>query len=691
MSNKKSVVFTIITTVVVPLLFFALLESSLRLLGLGTDHNYFHTVTIDGNTYYQENPAFANQFYPASLNVGPLQNTFSATPSDTRLRVYVLGGSAAMGFPHKNHGFDRLLATQLRALFPNREVDVINTAMTAVNSHVVYEVARTLPANSADVAIVLMGNNEVVGPYGPGTFNENFLSSMAAIRAFQALKRTRLWQLTTSAVAEINADDAKGDLEWRGMQMFVDHGVAATDPRMNAVYRHFETNLQDTIMTLRDKGMHVLVSTVPVNLRHSAPFLSMSSETLSREEQQNVKTLRELAHAQALKGHWAEAQGLWEKAIALDPNYADAHFQLATSLENQGNYDRAQRRYARALDLDALRFRADTQINEIIRRVTSNYPDENVHLIDSAQAFQNASAPYTPGWNMLIEHVHYNFNGHALLAASFAQAVAQPIDESAPSRLLSNEEAAARIGFPNHETIANIKKMRAMAAQPPFPGQSNYSDYLAFLDSALSRFTEEVGSPKDVFNRRQAVVAEGKGDWKLHFEMAALARYLRDKNAQYYHLEQLFQLYPHNRESQMNFANLLSQDDRWAEVIPLLNRSLNYTRGKEALIAETVGWLGTAHLKVGETDTAIELLESIPRDYPNQIGMTLRAYGNLIKHGVDSGDTAATQHYLQAVSNYADQLVASGRSSAYPMLAQRMAQLMTMGGNADAAQQWEHR
>ena len=197
-----------------------------------------------------------------------------------------------------------------------------------------------------------------------------------------------------------------------------------------------------------------------------------------------------------------------------------------------------------------------------------------------------------------------------------------------------------------------------------------------------------MGSPRDVFNKRQKVLAEGKADWKLHFEMAALARYLRDKDAQYDHLKRLFQLYPHNRESYMNLAKLLSQDDRWDEVIPILNRSLHYTRDRKELVAETQGWLGTAYLKVGETEKAIELLESIPKDYPEQIGMSLRAYGNLIKHSVDSGNTRATQRYVQAVSTYADRLVASGASNNYPMLGQRMAQLMEMGGDKDAGTKW---
>ena len=688
MSNTRNTLFTIITVVVIPLLFFVLVELTLRLVGVGTHYQYFNQIDIDGEAFYQENPDFADQFYPPSLNVGPLQNTFAAERSDDRLRVFVLGGSAAMGFPHKNHGVDRLLAAQLRSLFPNRDVEVVNTAMTSVNSHVVYQVAQTLPSESADVAVILMGNNEVVGPYGPGTFNQNFLSSLSAIRALQALKRTRLWQLLDSSLAEVQSSDAKADLEWQGMQMFVDNGVAKDDPRMSAVYEHFEGNLRDIIDTLNAKGMHVVLSTVPVNLRQSAPFLSISRDDLSVSDEAKLTALRARAEAQALNGRWREAQDLWQQAIALDAGHADSHFQLATSLENLGEFELARSHYERALDLDGLRFRADTGINAIIERVAREYDASNVSFVHSSKGFDRASAPYAPGWDLLVEHVHYDFSGNAVLARIFARAIARHLSPTTPPKLLKPEEVAARIGFPNHETIENLKNLQGMAKQPPFPGQSNYQDYLAFLATELSAVTAEVGEPKDVVRRRQQVLVDGEGDWKLHFEMTALARHLKNKQAQYYHLDQLFKLYPHNRESYINLATLLSQDGRWAEVIPLLERSLSYTRGREELVVEAVGWLGTAHLKTGNTEKATELLLSIPEDYPHQIGMSLRAYGNLIKHSSDSRDAQATEHYLTSLENYANTLVASGASESYPRLNQRMTQLMTMGGDKAGAARW---
>jgi len=687
--NTKHLTFTIITAVVIPLLFFVLLEVILIALGVGTHYRYFNTINIDGKSYYQENPDFADQFYPPSLNVGPLQNTFAKEPTDDRLRVFVLGGSAAMGFPHKNHGVDRLLAAQLNALFPDKEVEVINTAMTSVNSHVVYQVAETLPRNSADVAVILMGNNEVVGPYGPGTFNQNFLSSLSAIRSLQALKRTRLWQWLDNAFQEVQVGDAKADLEWQGMQMFVENGVAESDPRMGDVYEHFDANLRDIIDVLSNKGMHVVLSTVPVNLRHSAPFMSLQDESLSAEQRKQASDLRELATAQSRNQKWEAAAVLWQEVVELDPMHADSHFQLATTLERQGDYAGARRHFNRALDLDALRFRADTKINELVKAAAKDYPDSVLSFVDSAAAFDRASAPFAPGWESLVEHVHYTFSGNDILARVFARAIATHIEDSRPQGVLSSEQVAERIGYPNHETIQNIQNLQGMAEQPPFPGQSNYQDYLAHMAVELSKIKGEVGEPKDVVRRRQKVLTEGTADWKVHFEMAALAKYLKNKQAQYYHLTTLNKVYPHNRESQMNLATLLSQDGRWAEAIPVLERSLSYTRGREQQVVEALGWLGTAKLRVGDADEAVALLESIPRDYPEQIGFSLRAYGNLIKHASDQGDRTAVEDYLEEVQAYATRLKNSGLADNYPMLGRRMAQLLTMGGDKAAASQWQ--
>ena len=282
---------------------------------------------------------------------------------------------------------------------PSKKIEVINTAMTSVNSHVVYAVANSIPKNSADFAVILMGNNEVVGPYGPGTFIQNYMGNITLIRGLQALKRTRIWQALDGLILKIRPTDAKEDLEWEGMQMFTNHGVSYDDPRMESVYSHYEDNLTDIIETLQDKGMHVLLSSVPVNLRNSAPFLSVHQAGLSDGQLNQWRELMTAGSISAGQKRWADAVTNFEAAIEIDPDYADAYFRLATAYENLDELEKAKSHYERALDLDALRFRADTRINQIVKDVAASIEDDDFSFVDSAAAFEQTSEPYQPGWN----------------------------------------------------------------------------------------------------------------------------------------------------------------------------------------------------------------------------------------------------------------------------------------------------
>ena len=696
MAVIKNSVFTLISAVIIPCGFFVLLEGVLTLANVGTDYAYFHEKEIDGRRYYQENPNFADQFYPKALNIGPLPNTFSVVPQSDSLRVLVLGGSAAQGFPYRNHGVDRALAAQLRALFPNRKVEVVNTAMTSVNSHVVYAVARSLPDQSADVAVILMGNNEVVGPYGPGTLNQSVLSDLSMIRALQSLKRTRIWQLLEPTLAVGVNNDALQELEWQGMEMFSENAVTASDPRMQNVYDHYRDNLADTVTTLREKGMQVVVSNVPVNLRHSAPFLSMHEGGLSSADTARWERHYEAAKAAFADENWQTAIDALQASLEIDGGYADVHFRLAQAYEQIAAFDLAAQHFDSALRFDALRFRADSAINDIIREVVGSHPDTGVGFVDSEATFKSVSAPLMPGWDLFLEHVHYDFPATALLARQMAVAIyalqsGQRLEngnaKSAP-QLLTEAEVAARIGFPNHETIDNIKNLQGMIKRPPFPGQSNYGELNAFLDAKLRAVTEDVGSPQAVLSRREEVVTAGVGDWRLHFELAALAEHLGNRRLQRHHLERLMALYPHNRESYINMAELLSVQGNWAEVIPYLTRSLHYTRGDPERIASTLAWLGTANLKLGQYDEGRDILLSVPDDHPEQVVLSLRAYGNLIKYHHERGETDAVDEYLAITEKYASQAIHSGLLAQHPQINRRVAQIMAMVGRQDDARRW---
>ena len=165
--------------------------------------------------------------------------------------------------------------------------------------------------------------------------------------------------------------------------MFVDNGVAEDDPRMSAVYEHFEGNLRDIVDTLHAKGMHVVLSTVPVNLRQSAPSCPSVGMTSLRATRPTSRTRarRSAGAERSLAGGTGSVAtgnltGCWSCRLA---------FQLATSLEKLGEFALARTHYERALDLDGLRFRADTRINTIIERVAREYDSSNVSFVHSSR------------------------------------------------------------------------------------------------------------------------------------------------------------------------------------------------------------------------------------------------------------------------------------------------------------------
>lgn len=687
-SKAKNAVFTFITIFCVPLLFFVLVELGLRALGVGKSFEYFRKIDINGQLHYQENPGFADQFYPPSLGIGPAENTFAVKRSPDLLRVYILGESAALGFPHKNHGLDRLLAAQLQAALPSRKIEVINTAMTSVNSHVIYAAAKSIPENSADFAVILMGNNEVVGPYGPGTFNQNFLGNITLIRGIQALKRTRIWQAMNSLMQKARPADAQQELQWEGMQMFAEYAVPHDDPRMQGVYGNYEENLVGIIETLRAKGMNVVLSSVPVNLRNSAPFLSVHNRNLSQDQREQWRQSTRQGAQSAGEGNWDDAIAHFQAARAIDPDYADTHFRLAAAYENARQFQQARTHYERALDLDALRFRTDTQINGIIRRVAAGSGNDAFSFVDSAAAFEQASQPFQPGWNLLLEHVHYDFAGTNIIATEISRSIISNLGGINAYQPLPGVEVARRVGYPNFDTVEEVQNLQRMIQRPPFPGQSNYAELRQFLDRKLQGMIEEVGSSTAVLQRRREVADAGLADWKVHFELAVLSQRLRDMPAMYYHLNKILELYPHNRETYMKMAEALSKEGKWGEAIPYLEQSLNYTRGDETKIAETIGWLGTAHLRTGEYEKATDLLLQVTEDYPDQIALNLKAYANLIKGSRERGQVKDLERHVASAQGYARSLVRSGKDKEFPLLYQRMSQLMALAGDDEKAKEW---
>ena len=87
----------------------------------------------------------------------------------------------------------------------------------------------------------------------------------------------------------------------------------------------------------------------PFALVVALAFLSMPAWAQDRSA---AKSQVEFGIRVAQNGLWKEARYRWEKAVELDPSYAQAWNNLAIAYEHEGKFDEARKAYERALELD---------------------------------------------------------------------------------------------------------------------------------------------------------------------------------------------------------------------------------------------------------------------------------------------------------------------------------------------------
>lgn len=482
-------VFPLAAALVIPALLLGALELGLRLAGYGVSPRFF--LPIEGRTapppegsrgtLLTTNPKFGWRFFPPAIARTPAVAELGAEKPDGTVRIFILGGSAAMGTPDAGFGFGRSLQAMLEETWPEVRFEVVNAAMTAINSHVVLSIARECSRLEPDLFLVYLGNNEVVGPYGPGTVFRAFSDHLAALRAGIWLRGTRTGQLLGGLTARGDGEELA---EWEGMEMFAERRVAADDPRLEAVYAHLAANLEDLLDAARGAGARVVVATVATNLLDNPPFASLHREDLSEDERGRWQEVYDrasglLGGTEVGEEQVRQAAQLLEQAAEIDDRWAELHFLLGHAYRALGRGEDATRELVLARDLDALRFRADSRINETIRTVARDREDEGVYLLDAESLVPGS--PLGASSEIFWEHVHLNLEGNYRLARAFFERMpallgdrlGQGGDEAAPQPP-SRQQVAERLGLTDRDRHQMAVSIRDMMERPPFTGQLSH-------------------------------------------------------------------------------------------------------------------------------------------------------------------------------------------------------------------------
>ncbi|RME72299.1 MAG: tetratricopeptide repeat protein [Verrucomicrobia bacterium] len=507
------------------------LEIGLRLAGFGHDAAFLRRWRApDGTLWWRENRDFTLLYFPREIVRRPQPIRIPVEKSPETFRIFVLGSSAAMGDPEASFSLSRALEKMLSAAYPSVRFEVVNAAITAINSHVVRRIAEDCAEASPDLFIVYEGNNEVIGPFGPAAVIGPFARSALAIRTATALRATRTGQLIEAAARRLGF--ARVDrTTWGGMSMFLDAAIAADDPRLVHTRRLFRENLEAIIDAARQADAHTLLCTVITNLRDFSHFRSVRDPSLSADA------------AARWDAHWqqaADALATRKPAIAIehlqacaeiDPGHAETWFRLGRACLQAGRDTEAAGHLQRALDLDTLRFRTDSGLNEAIRRLADSRPDDS-SLVDLAALAAESAAHHIPGDDLLYEHVHLNMQGTLLAAEALFQAVSRELLRqgriSALQAAPDPETIRSRLAFTIYEQALIQRELLARFEKPPFNEKSDNRARLEHCRRVIAAADQILSAPENtaaLATLYQTALEAAPTDWILqrNFGMFLLA------------------------------------------------------------------------------------------------------------------------------------------------------------------------
>lgn len=493
--------FVAVTTLI-PFLVFASAEIALRLLGVGDSYPLFVDAT-NRPGYLEANPRVIERFYPRAPDLAIDPIPFARVKPPGSYRIVVQGGSTAAGFPFGRWGgLAGMLGDRLEAAFPDREIEVISTAMAAVNSYTLLDFSDEIIDVQPDAILVYAGHNEYLGILGVASALSS-AGSRTATRLHIALRRLRLYQAAQGTIGALRAGfgspgrEAAGD---RGALMSL-AAAGAKIPFGSDVDRRgalqLEANFRAMFEKYREAGIPVYVGSLVSNERDQRPFAGGPPPDADPVAWRRLWQ----AFVQAAEGgHTGARRRALAALLAQDDRAADPWFELGRLEQEQGNAEAARQAYRNAKDRDALRFRAPEAFNERIRALAER---DGVTLVDVQARFAAASPDGIVGGELMLEHLHPNAEGCFLLADAFFEALKRDGALGDWSRAPSSARAVRDMPITVLDRVLAEHAVRELMAAYPF-----------------SETTREVAfpHPRNRVERLAQQRLEGELDWLSSME-----------------------------------------------------------------------------------------------------------------------------------------------------------------------------
>ncbi len=402
---KKKTVFKLIA-IGLPLFLILVVEIMLRLFGYGENYELFNKVIAENTKeYYVMNSDISKKYFKnTGFRSDNQSDLFLKNKTDSTFRIVVQGASTIVGFPfYRNGSFPRILKHRLSRTFPEKNIEVINTGITAVNSYTLWDLTDKIIEQKPDLVIIYAGHNEYYGALGAGsavfTGNHPFL-----VRGYLRLKNLRFFQLLENAYSQIF--ESENDTGYKVGETTLMEVMARKQqiPYNSEVYyagiSQFKSNFKKIISKYQDENIPVILSTIVSNEKDIPPFIS---DDLAEDEFEEALGKNKTITSKIAEHNAKAAYKLGQFYISKQKDSAKKYLHIAK-------------------ELDLLRFRAPEKINEAIIELSKN---KNVHLVDTKKLFGAKSQSGFIDNELMTEHVHPNVKGNFIIADALYNKIKQ--------------------------------------------------------------------------------------------------------------------------------------------------------------------------------------------------------------------------------------------------------------------------
>ncbi|MGN7887609.1 hypothetical protein [Dyadobacter sp. 22481] len=560
-SRKRVWLFRLIS-MALPLLSMLLLECGLRLFHYGYDLDLFIEYPPDKN-YLFLNPDASKRYFIDQKNAttGNVEPFRKEKAPGTR-RIFVLGESTTIGYPYFHNGsFHRWLQYRLAHTFPDQHFEIINIALTAVNSYTVLGFAREVVDFQPDAVLIYTGHNEYYGAMGVGS-TEKLGGSPALVNGILRLRALKTLQLATDlyhkALASVTSGKAEND-GTRMQRMVAEQQIPYQSELYQRGVEQFKANIGEVLDIFTEHNVPVFISNLVSNERDLKPFVSFSENNTRYPEDYEGNALSNYN------------LGMQEFALA----HANA----------------SRKYFSKARDLDGLRFRAPGEFNTILNQLAADHA--NTHLVDLQGVFEAHSPGGIIGNELILEHVHPNLEGYALMSDAFYEELKkakfirpEPAMEMSLAMLKKDMPIPIIDSLAGAYKVANLKRswpFNAALAQDSVKTET-FEERVAFdlayrriswenaMDQAYSRYIES----KSYLEAREiveALILEKPFDNALYSKSAMLSGQLGDERRALFSFQKAFGIAPSFETARYLFVLFLKMDEP-EKAIPYLDYAI---------------------------------------------------------------------------------------------------------------------